>query len=129
MFSEPEFSYEERYGKEPSKRWLIPAIALLVLGSAWIIWAGTFHSYPNLRSTLYSFAITGEKEVSIRYGIERKNGEDTVVCTLVAYDFDKNVVAQIDDEILPGEKELQRITVVPTRSAPVSAAISRCRIK
>ncbi len=67
------------------------------------------------------------KRITIRYGIERKNGSQTIVCTLVAYDFDKNIVGQFDDKFEPGNKRVQRDTPVATRSAPVSAALSNCR--
>jgi hypothetical protein len=127
MQSSAAFNYEDRYGKRGNKGWIIPAAALAIFGLIWILWAGLFHSDPTVRSTLYSFSITGEKEVTIRYGIERKNGSQTIVCTLVAYDFDKNIVGQFDDRFEPGSKKVQRDTPVATRSAPVSAALSNCR--
>jgi hypothetical protein len=127
MQSSTSFNYEDRYGKRSNKGWVIPAAALAIFGLIWILWAGLFHSVPTVRSTLYSFSITGEKEVTIRYGIERKNRSQTIVCTLVAYDFDKNIVGQFDDRFEPGNKKVQRDTPVATRSAPVSAALSNCR--
>jgi len=128
MQSASSFNYEDRYGKKAGNTWLIPAIIFGVIGLAWILWAGLFHSVPTVRSTLYSFSVTGEKEISLKYGIERKNHEEKIACTLVAYDADKNVVGQIDDLFEPGKKKVQRTTPIATRSAPVSAAISNCRL-
>jgi len=128
MQSAGSFNYEDRYGKKAGNTWLIPAIVFGVIGLVWILWAGLFHSVPSVRSTLYSFSATGEKEISLTYGIERKNQDEKIICTLVAYDVDKNVVGQIDDSFDPGTKKVQRTTPVATRSAPVSAAISNCRV-
>ena len=127
MQSEAEFNYEDRYGKNRGKGWIIPAALFAAIGLIWILWAGIFHSAPTVRSTLYSFSITGEKEITIRYGIERKNADEKILCTLIAYDYDKNVVGQIDDPFDAGLKKEQRITPITTRSKPVSASISNCR--
>ena len=128
MQSSAEFNYEDRYGKKANNSWLIPAALFAAVGLVWIIWAGVFHSAPPVRSTLYSFSITGEKEITLQYGIERKNINETITCTLIAYDYDKNVVGQIDDLFDTGKKKVQRTTPIPTRSKPVSAAISDCRV-
>jgi hypothetical protein len=128
MQSSAEFNYEDRYGKKAANTWLIPAALFAIAGLIWIIWAGLFHSAPAVRSTLYSFSITGEKEVTVQYGIERKNSDEKVICTLIAYDYEKNIVGQLDDLFDAGAKKIQRATPIATRSAPVSAAISDCRI-
>jgi len=129
MLSASEFSYDDRYGKSSRKSWVIPAVFFAVLGVVWIIWAGLFHSVPEIRPTLYSFSITGEKEISLHYGIDRKDPSEDVICTLIAYDIDKNVIGQIDDLFSAGQQRIQRTTAIPTRTSPVSAAVSRCRIK
>ena len=128
MQSGAKFNYEDRYGKKAGNTWIIPAALFAVVGLVWIAWAGLFHSTPAVRSTLYSFAITGEKEISVTYRIDRKNSDQKIVCTLIAYDYDKNVVGQIDDSFDPGAKKIQRTTPIATRSNPVSAAISDCRV-
>ncbi len=128
MQSGASFNYEDRYGKKASNTWIIPAVVFGAIGLIWIFWAGLFHSAPDVRSTLYSFSVTGDKEISLKYGIERKNPEKKITCTLLAYDYDKNIVGQIDDSFDPGQKSVQRKTPITTRSAPVSAAISNCRV-
>jgi hypothetical protein len=52
-----------------------------------------------------------------------------VVCTLIARDFDKNVVGQIDQEIPAGKSKVELVTDVPTRSESVNADVSSCRAK
>jgi hypothetical protein len=123
------FNYEERYGAAKATRW--PAIALVVaiLGIGWLMWSALYHSNPPLRSQLVSFTITDDRSASVRYFIEREDSNQVVVCTLIARDFDKNVVGQIDQEIPAGKSKVELVTDVPTRSKAVNADVSSCRTK
>jgi len=123
------FNYEERYGVAKATRW--PAIALVVaiVGIGWLMWTALYHSNPSLRSQLVSFTITDDRSASVRYFIERQDSNQVVVCTLIARDFDKNIVGQIDQEIPAGKSKVELVTVVPTRSESVNADVSSCRVK
>jgi hypothetical protein len=68
-----------------------------------------------------------DKAVSLRYSIDRRDANAAIICTLVAHDYAKNVVGQIDDSFLAGAAHVERTTLIPTRSAAVSGSISRCR--
>jgi hypothetical protein len=65
----------------------------------------------------------------VRYFIEREDSNQVVVCTLIARDFDKNIVGQIDQEIPAGKSKVELVTTVPTRSEAVNADVSSCRAK
>ena len=129
MQSPEPFDYEERYGAAKATRW--PAIALVVaiLGVGWLMWSALYHSNPPLRSQLVSFTITNDREATVRYFIERSDSQQVVVCTLIARDYDKNIVGQIDQEIGAGKSKVELVTVVPTRSESVNADVSSCRAK
>jgi hypothetical protein len=129
MQSPGPFNYEERYGAAKATRW--PAIALVVaiLGVGWLMWSALYHSNPPLRSQLVSFTITNDREATVRYFIERGDSQQVVVCTLIARDYDKNIVGQIDQEIGAGKSKVELVTVVPTRSKSVNADVSSCRAK
>ncbi len=129
MPSDKPFNYEERYGASKPTRW--PAIALLVgvVGIGWLMWSALYHSNPSLRSQLVSFTITDDRAASVRYFIEREDSNQVVVCTLIARDFDKNIVGQIDQEIPAGKSKVELVTDVPTRSEAVNADVSSCRAK
>jgi hypothetical protein len=129
MQSPGPFNYEERYGAAKATRW--PAIALVVaiLGVGWLMWSALYHSNPPLRSQLVSFTITNDREATVRYFIERSDRQQVVVCTLIARDYDKNIVGQIDQEIGAGKSKVELVTVVPTRSESVNADVSSCRAK
>lgn len=122
------FDYNDRYGVTRKRSWVLPAIIVAIVGVPWTIWAALDHSQPELRSTLYSFSVTGEREITMRYGIERKDPDAVVICTLLTLDIDKNVVGQIDDQIDGGEKKVIRNVAIPARLTPVSARIAACRI-
>jgi len=124
-----EFSHEDRYGVRASKGWKLPATLIAIVGIIWIFWAGLFHAKPEFRTTLISFSILSDQEVSIRYAVQRNDASSAATCTLQARDIKKNIVGEIEDEITPGRANFERITKIPTRSAAVTATVSRCRVK
>ena len=123
------FNYEERYGAAKATRWPVIALVVAILGIGWLLWSALYHSNPPLRSQLVSFTITDDRSASVRYFIEREDSNQVVVCTLIARDFDKNVVGQIDQEIPAGKSKVELVTDVPTRSESVNADVSSCRAK
>jgi len=129
MQSEKPFNYEERYGVAKATRWPLIALVVGILGIGWLMWSALYHSNPPLRSQLVSFAITDDRSASVRYFIERQDSNQVVVCTLIARDYDKNIVGQIDQEIPAGKSKVELVTNVPTRSQAVNADVSSCRAK
>lgn len=122
------FDYNDRYGITPKRGWIAPAAIFAVIGLSWTLWAALSHSQPELRSTLYSFSVTGDREITMKYAIERRDSNAIVICTLITLDIDKNVVGQIDDQIAAGKSKVERIVAIPARIAPVSARIAGCRV-
>lgn len=121
-----ELDLSDRYGQKPV-RWKPLAIGLLIIGGAWLIWAGVHHSSPAVRGSLISFAIPSDREVSIRYTIDRRTPAEPAICTLIAHDLEKNVVGEIEEVVPAGAAHVERTTLIPTRTQAVSAGISRCR--
>jgi hypothetical protein len=121
-----ELDLSDRYGQRPM-RWKVLAVVLLLVGGGWLIWSGLYHSRPAVSATLISFSIPSDRAISLRYSIDRRDPKAVIICTLMAHDFDKNVVSQIDDSIPAGAAHVEKITLIPTRSAAVNASISRCR--
>ena len=121
-----ELDLSDRYGKKPI-RWKSLAAILLLLGGTWLTWAGLHHSRPAISTTLISFSIPSDRTISLRYSVDRRDATQPITCTLTAHDFDKNVVGEIDEVIPAGGSHIEKITLIPTRSAAVNAGISRCR--
>ena len=65
----------------------------------------------------------------MRYSVQRHDKDAVVICTLIARDFEKNIVGQIDDEIEPGLAALERTTSVQSRGPAVNADVISCRLK
>ena len=109
-------------------RWKPLAIALLIIGGAWLVWAGVHHSRPDVRASLISFSIPSDRAISVRYTTDRRDPARAATCTLIAHDIEKNVVGEVEDLIPAGAARVERTTLIPTRSQAVSAGISRCRL-
>ena len=129
MQSQEAFDYNDRYGVKQSRSWVAIALITAVVGVGWIIWAGLHHSNPAIRTQLISFVVDNDREVSVRYSIDRHSTTAATVCTLIARDYDKNIVGQLDQEIPAGLAKVELVTVVPTRSEAVNADVSSCRAK
>jgi hypothetical protein len=123
------FDYNDRYGVKQSRSWIAVALITAVIGVGWITWAGLHHSNPAIRTQLISFVVDNDRAVSVRYSVDRHSTTATTVCTLIARDYDKNIVGQIDQEIPAGLANVELVTMVPTRSEAVNADVSSCRAK
>jgi hypothetical protein len=129
MQSQDAFNYNDRYGVKKSRSWIAVAVITAILGVGWITWAGLHHSNPAIRTQLISFVVDNDREVSVRYSVDRHSNQAATICTLIARDYDKNIVGQIDQEIPAGRSKIELVTVVPTRSEAVNADVSSCRAK
>ena len=123
------FDYNERYGVKRPRSWIPVAVIAAIVGVGWITWAGLYHSNPEIRVQLISFTVDSDRAVSVRYSVERSSAEATSICTVIARDFYKDVVGQIDVEIPAGKEKVELVSVVPTRSKAVNADVSTCRAK
>ncbi len=121
-----ELDFSDRYGQKTT-HWKSIATILLIIGGAWLTWAGLHHSRPEISTTLISFTIPSERSASLRYAVERRNPSSAITCTLIARDFEKNVVGEIEEQIPAGASRIEKITLIPTRTVAVNATISRCR--
>ena len=126
--SKSQFDFNDRYGVKPERAWVKYAIIFGIVGGGWLLWAGLHHANPEIRTELISFITQDPRNPEIRYSLQRASGDDVVVCTLTARDFEKNVVGQIEDTIAAGDTYLERTIAIPTRADAVNARIESCRV-
>ena len=121
----------KRYGISEGQRpqWLVVAISLFFALIAWTIWSGTNHSNPSVRYNLISFKPIDEKSIEIRFTVKFKSKEKSHICTLVARDYQANVVGQKNYPFAPGTSYQDVTTEIPTRIAAVNAGIVSCQVR
>ena len=129
MQSQEPFNYNDRYGVKKHRSWIAVALITAIIGVVWITWAGLYHSNPEIRVQLISFNVDSDRAVSVRYFVNRNSAKATSICTLIARDFYKDIVGQIDIEIPAGKEKVELVSRVPTRSLAVNADVSTCRAK
>jgi hypothetical protein len=121
-----DFDYNDRYGIKPASRWRPIAGVILSIGLIWLLWAGLHHSRPELTFRLISFKVIDDRNTEIRFEATRRDADRELTCTLVARDFDKLIVGQIDDVIPAGQGYIDRTTTIPTRNLAATATVLRC---
>jgi hypothetical protein len=129
MQSQEPFDYNDRYGVKKRRSWIAVALVTAIVGVGWITWAGLHHSNPAIRIQLITFAVDSDRAVSVRYSVDRESADQAIICTVIARDYDTNIVGQLDQEIAPGQVKVELVSVVPTRSEAVNADVSSCRAK
>ena len=129
MQSQESFDYNDRYGVKKPRSWIAIALITAIVGVGWITWAGLYHSNPQIRVQLISFTVDSDRAVSVRYFVDRNSADTASICTVIARDFYKDIVGQIDVEVPAGKEKVELVSVVPTRSQAVNADVSTCRVK
>ncbi len=104
---------------------------LLVIGFVALTIATFVGAYrfanPPIRASLVAFSITSDKEVNIKYAIDRRNPNQVLICTLIARDMEKTIVGQIEIQVpATPNKSIEMVSAVPTRVRAVTAGVVRC---
>lgn len=117
----------QRYGRPGRSLWRYIAAVLIFTALPWLIWSAWHHSNPQIRVTLISFQNEQEESIDITYLIQRRDPLMPLTCTLLARDFDKNVVGEIQIPI-PGSSQssLTQSSTIPTRLRAVNASVLSC---
>lgn len=122
---------QKRYGLKAQRlpKWAVIAFASLALGMTWTIWSGLHHSRPEVRYDLVSYKPIGAKSIEVRFTVDFKTTNKAHTCTLVARDYEMNVVGQKNEEFPAGTSFKDLTTQIPTRLAAVNAGITGCQIR
>ena len=118
----------DRYGIKERKSWRLIAILVALIGLPWLFWSAWHHSNPEIRVTLVSFQNEKADSIDITYLVQRRDPSTVLNCTLLARDYDKNVVGEIEDRVpASADSEVTITTTIPARVTPVNAAVLECR--
>ncbi len=119
---------QNRYGrsKPGERRWLLPAVVLLIVGGSWLFWSANHYSKPEIRTQLISFKVVSPSEISLRYSINVRSAKRSHQCILTASDYQANVVGQVTDSLPSGANSFTRTVLIPTRALAASASIEHC---
>lgn len=120
------FDYNDRYGIRPRRAWLPYAIALLISGVVWTVWAGVHQAVPAISSKLLAFDNADKRNIEIRYILTREDPSLPATCILSARDFDKVIVGQIIDRIPASQGVVERAVRIPSRADAVNASVTTC---
>ena len=120
-----------RYGIKQSRmpRWLPVALTLFIALLLWTFWSGGKHANPDIRYNLISFKPIDEKSIEIRFTVKFKSNSKAHICTLVARDYDANVVGQKNYPFPAGISADDVTTLIPTRVAAVNAGVLACQVR
>jgi hypothetical protein len=117
----------QRYGRKSSNAWRYIAALLLLTALPWLVWSAWHHSNPQIRVTLISFQNEQDTSIDITYLIQRRDPSLALNCTLIARDFDKNVVGEVEVAIPSSSQDsLKRSDSIPTRLRAVNALVLKC---
>ena len=126
--SQSQFDYNDRYGIRPQRAWIPYALSFLIIGSAWIIWAGLHHAEPAISADLIAFNNQDPRKIEIRYIVTRRDPSRTATCIISARDINKVIVGQIFDEIPASQGAIERTATIPSRGDAVNAGVNSCHL-
>ena len=130
-FRERDPYLRQRYGIKGSKTplWIKFALPLLLIGIPWLIWSGVSHSNPENKFDLISFKAISPKAMEIRYTVKFKSKNLAHQCTLVARDYQANIVGEKVEQFPAGLTSRDVLTTIPTRIAAVNAGVLGCQVR
>jgi Domain of unknown function (DUF4307) len=119
----------ERYGAP--RPWARPlaigvAVLLALAGGGWLLWAGLYHSQPDVAGRLRAFRVLDERTVSATIDVEREPGV-AATCLLEAQAADHFVVGERQVNIPAGPREALTLTYrIQTERPATNAVLDGC---
>lgn len=120
-----------RYPRPAVPRWAwIPlAVALALVGGAWLIWTALYGANPAVSGRVSSFDVVSDHQVNVTLTVQRPDPSVPAVCTVIAQAVSYETVGQLPVEVAPSGRELQDITVeLKTLKRATSASLESCTV-
>jgi hypothetical protein len=125
--SETEALLLQRYGRRSQVGWKFVALIISIFGIPWLIWSAWNFTNPPYKVTVISYETLDDSRISLAFAFSRRDETQDFTCNLIAEDFDRNIVGEIEYPIPGGVKETQIKTEIPTRIRPVAASVPFCQ--
>lgn len=116
----------QRYGRRNTRSWRYVALIISLIGIPWLIWSAWSFANPPFKATVISYETLSDEKITITFTLARRDETQPFLCTLLAEDFDRNVVGEIEFLVKPGPDRSRLTTEIPTRLRPVAASILSC---
>lgn len=91
----------------PRWGWIPLAVALALVGGAWLLWSATVRSNPPVSGQVTSFSVVSDTEVQATLTVQRPDPSVAARCTLVAQAVTYERVGQLPVEIAPSGATLE----------------------
>lgn len=127
--SQYHFDYNDRYGVRNQRAWVPYALSFLIIGGAWILWAGLHQAKPVLSYSLVAFDNANPRKIEIRYIVTRRDPSRIATCVVAARDINKVIVGELEDRIPASKGDIERAVVIPSRADAVNAGVITCYLK
>jgi hypothetical protein len=107
---------------------VVAAVALLAVAfGAWLVWAGLYHSTPEVSARVTGFRVADDNQVRVTVQIERAAGQ-AVTCLVRAQAADHAIVGEREVVLPAGEEtSLQRTVVVRTERPATTGVLAGCQ--
>lgn len=116
----------QRYGQRNNRSWRYVGLIVSLIGIPWLIWSAWSFSNPPYKATVISYETLSDEKITITFTVARRDETQLFLCTLLAEDFDRNVVGEIEYLVKPGPDRARLTTEIPTRLRPVAASVLSC---
>lgn len=120
-----------RYPPSRVPRPLVIALvaAGVVVGLAWLIWAGLFHATPAVAGQMSGFRVVSDTEIVVTLTVDRRDPAQPVTCRVLAQgaDFDPVGEQQVQVEGASARVVNTEVKLVTLRRA-LTASVQGCEI-
>lgn len=111
----------------PRRAWIPFAVALGLIGGAWLIWTAWVGAHPPVVGQVTAFTVVSDNQVDVSLTVQRTNPSQPVTCTVIAQAISYETVGQLPVAVAPSENELERVKVsMRTFKRATSASLESC---
>lgn len=114
--------------RTPRWLWVVPAVALAVVGGGWTVWSGIHGATPPISAKIVSFDVTSDQTVQVLLTTQRPDPSRPATCTVTAQATSYETVGQFPLFLGPGTQELENHDVtIRTFKRGTSVKVEGCR--